>query len=167
MHLRISHQHNGKTVIQSTEETRDYFLVGASFSMIYLDKILYVERCPQGSCTCYAPSPRDKCGTFSRVGATVIDDAPAFHVAEAEFTIVDDLLTWERPPIWSLPWSTRAPEASTRDCALKGFSSRLRSARRNMIDPKRVTQAVPAWAKSAMIDGDWRDTVREYFPLVV
>lgn len=164
MHLRISHQNNGRTVIQSTEETRDYFVVGASFSIVYLDKTLLIEKTPSGSCICHEPSPRDKEGTFSRVGACVINDAPSFHVADAEFKIEGDLLTWVRPPIWSLPWTTRAPQDSTRECAIKGLASRLRSAKRNLIDPKRVTQAVPAWAKSSMLAGDWKDTVEKFFP---
>lgn len=164
MHLRVSHQHNGMTVIQSTEDTSSYFAVGARFSLIYEDKALYIEKTPRGTCECIRPSPKDMAGVCSRLFVEVIKDSPAFHVAEAEFTLDGDLLTWLRPPIWALPWTIRAPKDVARSCAANGLTSRLRSARRNMIDPQRVTKSVPAWAKSALEAGEWMSLVREVFP---
>uniref|UniRef100_A0AAU7VFY0 Uncharacterized protein n=1 Tax=Dinoroseobacter phage vB_DshS_R26L TaxID=3161158 RepID=A0AAU7VFY0_9CAUD len=165
MHLRIAHRLNGRTTIQSTDENSDYFELGARFDVIYQEKSIYLAKEPDGHHECREPGAYRAAGFSRAVSFCALEPwIPSFCVADAEFVIDDDLLVWERPPVWSLPWTTRAPQTRARDFAIHGLASRLKSARRNMIDPKRVTQAVPAWAKSSMLAGDWKDTVAKFFP---
>ena len=165
MHLRIAHRINGRTMIQSTDENADYFELGARFDVIYTDKAIFLAKDRDGHHECQKPGAYMATGFSRSVTFRALEPwIPSFCVGDAEFVIDDELLVWERPPVWALPWSTRAPQTRAREAALHGFHSRLKSARRNLVDPKQVTTKVPAWAKSSMLAGDWMDSVRKFFP---
>lgn len=170
-HLRIAHRQCGSTTIQCGEDLEFYFEIGAAFDAIYLEaeKTLVLTKYEGGSIHCTAPnSYQNKDATRSVCFPRVLPSwMPAFRVAEAEFEVDDELLIWRRPPLWALAWTTVPLTSSAernRQAAIDGLKTRLQSAKRNLIDPKKVTTAVPSWAKSAMLAGDWMRVVRDVFP---
>jgi hypothetical protein len=170
MHLRVAHRQIGDTAIQCGPDLEHYFIIGSRFEAIYLDelKALYVTRCARGS-ICMADQTVYRNKGYSR---TVIVNSlpewiPAFTIKAVEFTLDGDLLVWRRPPIWTLGWPQKGimtDPARNHQAVVKGLQERLRSAKRNGIDPRKVTCAVPAWAKSSLAPGEWMAVVREVFP---
>jgi len=170
MHLRIAHRQAGTTTIQCGPELEHYFVLGCRFEAAYIDdeKTLCVTKCATGSSTCHEPGTTyGKTGFTRAVCFTALPKSiPAFSIKDVEFSVTDDLLIWKRPPIWALGWPQRGRLSAdeTREATLDGMIARLRSAKRNMVDPRRVTEAVPDWAKQSLERGEWMGLVKAFFP---
>lgn len=160
--LRIAHRNNGLTTIQGANELADYFAVGARFAVAYAQKTLMIAKEPDGEFVGSAVTDYHKEGFCSCIRFRALEEhLPSFSVMDAEFQVEDDLLTWTRPPVWALGWTQRAPNNLAREAAIHGFRSRLESAARNLISLSVVTKAVPTWARSAMLAGDWQATLTQ------
>lgn len=173
MDLRIAHRQAGLTTLQCGVELESYFTLGAHFEAVYLEeeKALYLTKCERGKGRCHEPGTTyGKAGYTRAICFTALPKhIPAFSIKEVEFTIDDDLLVWKRPPIWALGWPTRGMTNDfdrSRDVVIDGMVARLRSAKRNMVDPRKVTEAVPDWAKQSLHRGEWMRLVNTYFPRV-
>ncbi len=169
MHLRIAHRQNGETIIQCGAELEYYFELGAHFQAIYLeeDKSLYLTKDPKARVTCHEPTAYCREGITRSIILGVLPSwIPAFSINQAEFTVDGDLLAWHRPPVWMLDWPLKSAHdaARAREHVIHGLLTRLRSAKRNEIDPRKVTTKVPDWAKSSLNQGEWMQIVRSVFP---
>ena len=167
MLLRIAHRLNGRTTVQCDIKGQNYFVVGAFYDYSYLDdeKTLVLstghERtgalCSDAS-GCYRRSGMERAISFT----CLPDWLPAFQVHSAEYDLVDEMIVWQRPPVWALHWTVQGPRTDRVAVARYGFEVRLASAKRNRIPLSEVTKNVPEWALSVIGTDTWCALVKKY-----
>lgn len=166
MLVRIAHRLQGTTTIQTDESGEKFFIEGAFYDIVYLeeDKLLLISRTDDEKATrcTYGGGAYRKSGiTRQLIKSALPVGFPAFTMSVDNFNLDGDLLIWERPPIWELKWCHTTPSGA-RDAALHNFETRLKSAQKNGVDLRRVTEAVPRWARLAIGPESWSKLIREY-----
>ena len=169
MPYRIAHRINGRTTVQCGEGGENYFALHSFFDYTYLDdeKALVLQPSNNGKgAFCDLPGR-----TYGRSDMTraisfncLPDWLPAFQVNEAVWDVIDDMMIWRRPPVWSLPWTKAAPGKDARAVAEYGLDVRLASAKRNMVPLKQVISLVPAWPRKALGTDPWCEVVQKHAP---
>ena len=156
---RLACRQNGRFSLSVTRAYRSFFEIGATFNAQWCEDALLLERVENGPFAVKEPTSYRHDDYVRQIEFTPGGcDLPGFHVDNAILeSMGSDIMCWERPPIWQLPWCSRPSQQGDVGIDLK---KRLDSAHRREVDPLQVTARVPQWARDQL---DWHAFMKDIF----